>query len=363
MKVLHLLSGGGLGGIEILCKEIAKVSKLENEFVFLFSGGKIADELEKEGHVVYRFYRRNGRLNSILQLINQVKRQKYDVIIAHHGSLSIFLYYLILMVRFPKKIYIKYLHSVFDPRFYYKGQIFHDRLMNWALNRIFATSDNIVAVSEYVRESFVKVFPCQPERISVIYNGILVKDKNQRYIPIRHSLLYIGRLEEEKGMASLIEAAKILKKENKWDFCMTVVGTGSYKEYMERLIQIENLQDWIALKEGTLEKDDYYCRSECFLYPSVCQEAFGISLVEAMDYGLICVASNVGGIPEIITHGQNGFLFPAGDAMALVSCLHQVFAMNETERANIRCNARLSAQRYSIEQTVRELENLYQKRG
>lgn len=52
----------------------------------------------------------------------------------------------------------------------------------------------------------------------------------------------------------------------------------------------------------------YLSNADIFIYPSTCQEVFGISLVEALSYGVPCVANCLGGIPEIIQDGYNGIL-------------------------------------------------------
>ena len=59
MKILHLLSGGNIGGIEMLCRDISELSHEQNEFCFLYSGGVMADEMEKKNVHVYRFYKEN----------------------------------------------------------------------------------------------------------------------------------------------------------------------------------------------------------------------------------------------------------------------------------------------------------------
>lgn len=366
MKILHLLSGGGLGGIEILCRDIAHNSKQENEFVFLFSGGKITDELEREGQHIYRLYLKKGRIRRIGYLMRLVRIQQYDVIIAHHGTLSIFLYYLFLQAVFPEKIYIKYLHSVFDERFYYKNNWFHDRLICWSLNRIFRVSDHIVAVSEYVKVSFAKRFPCNSERIAVIYNGIPIKKYNllkQQERGHGRTLLYIGRLEKEKGLAILLKAAEIMEKDGLYSFRIIIVGSGSYTEVLERVIAEERLEERVILEKETLDKDKYYGLADIFLYPSVCREAFGISIVEAMQQGLLCVASDTGGIPELINHQTNGFLFRTGNARSLVNCLYGIFNMDQETKNAVCMQAAVTAQGFSIENTIEQLEKLYEKWG
>ena len=58
MKILHLLSGGNIGGIEMLCRDISELSHEQNEFCFLYSGGVMADEMEKKMSMCIDFIKR-----------------------------------------------------------------------------------------------------------------------------------------------------------------------------------------------------------------------------------------------------------------------------------------------------------------
>lgn len=362
MRILHLLSGGGLGGIEVLCKDIACESKNKNEFAFLFSGGKIADELDRERQCIYRLYNKKGRICRIVYLLSLIRKQQYDVIVAHHDSLSMYLFYLFIRAVFPTKIYIKYLHSAFDESFCYKNNMLYNLLIRWSLRCIFNVSDHIVAVSNDVKTSFTKYFSYNSKQIEVVYNGIPLKpysfSKQQKH---RHTLLYIGRLEKEKGLSVLLKAANIMAKEDHFNFKVIIVGSGSYREELERQIIAENLDNKVFLEEETLDKEKYYSQSDIFLYPSVCREAFGISIVEAMWYGLLCVASDTGGIPELVEHGTNGFLFRTRDEQALKECLYQIFSMKQEEQNIVCAQAVATAESFSIQHTVEQLEKLYEK--
>lgn len=363
MKILHLMSCGDLGGIEILCKNIADCSIHENEFAFLFSGGPIADQLEKTSRI-YRLYENTNRLRRFRKLQNLVKKENYDVIIAHHGSLSIFIYFILLMHSIPHAVSLKYLHSSFDRNYYYKNRLIHDCLMNWSLKYIFRKSDHIIAVSEFVKDSFLKYFPCEKEQMHVIYNGITlsehkIKKRNKEKIQI----LYIGRLVEIKGIDVLIQAARILKTKTKKIFEIEIVGSGPLKNDLKKLVNESGLDETVLFRKETLQKEVYFQNADLFVYPSVCDEAFGISLVEAMEYGIICVASDRGGIPEIVRHGENGFLFPSGDPVQLAKQLLHIINLNDESYRSLQNHAYQTAKKFSIEKTMNQLEQLYENPG
>lgn len=94
MRVLNLLSSGGVGGIEQLCKNIGIYAKYENTFCFLFEEGKVYEEMKEKGEKVFSFvdkqhgkFTRN-RWKMLCELAND-----YDIITAHHCTIALQIYY------------------------------------------------------------------------------------------------------------------------------------------------------------------------------------------------------------------------------------------------------------------------------
>ena len=326
MKVLHLLSGGGIGGIEILCRDIAELSVEQNEFCFLYSGGVIADDMESNHAVVYRLYASNMVIR-LLKLMLLVRRNKYDVIIVHHEGIGIYLFYVILTCFFRKCRYIKYLHCSFEEKYFYQGVRWKDRLNHFTLKTAISRSDLLIAVSGFVKSTYLEEFKCDPDKMKVIYNGIRL---NQQFGPTDKTvkedepvrLLYIGRLVEVKGVRLLLHAMKKLVDEGE-NIELELLGDGPQREEYEQLTQKLGLWDRVHFRGYLLEKESYYRSTHIFVYPSIWQEAFGISIVEAMAHGMLCVASRSGGIPEIIKHEVDGLLFETGNETELVEMLQR----------------------------------------
>ena len=82
-----------------------------------------------------------------------------------------------------------------------------------------------------------------------------------------------------------------------------------------------------------------------------------------MQQGLLCVASDTGGLPELINHQTNGFLFRTGNARSLVNCLYGIFNMDQETKNAVCMQAAVTAQGFSIENTIEQLEKLYEKWG
>ena len=83
-RVLHLLTGGSIGGIETLCREIAKTDRFENGFAFLSFGGEIYEELRESGITVYPLFELGPKFS--IKKADQLVRlaTEYDVLVVHH---------------------------------------------------------------------------------------------------------------------------------------------------------------------------------------------------------------------------------------------------------------------------------------
>lgn len=363
MKILHLLSGGGIGGIEMLCQNIAELNRGENEFCFLYSGGSIAEEMKQSGVPVYLYFREKLVLR-MFKLWLLVKRQKYDVIIVHHEGIGIYLFYLMLIRCYPHIKFIKYLHCSFEEKYFYQGNKVTDWLNYHILKNALLKSDCCIAVSEFVKKSYCDEFRCDAKSVKVVYNGIKCAKQSKNYqerIEAKSGvcLLFIGRLTEVKGVHHLLYAVRRLVTLGE-DVVLEVLGDGPQRQEYEQLSKELGIEEKVFFEGNQLRKQKFYDEAEIFVYPSIWQEAFGISIVEALAQGLICVASDVGGIPEIVTDGGNGFLFTGGSIDALTEVLLKALQIcrDEERREKIRTEAKKTADSFDIQKTAETLRNI-----
>ncbi|WP_026662091.1 glycosyltransferase family 4 protein [Butyrivibrio proteoclasticus] len=382
-KVLHLLSGGGAGGIEILCEQIGLRGQYRHEFCFLFSGGVIADRMKEEGLTTYDL---SGESfwNKRRKLLDIFAEGEYSAVVVHHEGVKLYMLYEAL-IRFAEKgkmldvTFIKYLHCTFDDSDFYTGKKVEDWLHHYLLGKTLADSDRLVAVSEFAGMSYADEFGLDDDRIQVIYNGIDVSDgesavtdgKMTRRIEQEQCtgkeevqsldgsrLLYIGRLVKVKGVDVLIKAVALLKKQGNV-VTLDILGDGEARKDFEKLSSDLGVSEQIFFHGVILDKKEYFQRDGIFVYPSVWQEAFGISIIEAMSNGLICVASEVGGIPEIITEKEQGILFEAGNAEALATAIVEAQRRGDAGNYQAYRDEILSrAAEFDIQKSVEQLEEL-----
>ena len=139
-------------------------------------------------------------------------------------------------------------------------------------------------------------------------------------------VLFVGRLHPVKGLKVLLEAASILKKENRLDFVIVLIGEGPLLQSLSNSAEALGISDsviFIGPQPQTIVAQWMHAANLLCL-PSH-MEGLPNVILEALAQSLPVVASNVGGIPEVITHNKNGLLVPANQAdklaEALVCCL------------------------------------------
>jgi len=145
----------------------------------------------------------------------------------------------------------------------------------------------------------------------------------------RPRILFVGRLIERKGLPYLIEAMAELRQH--LPATLDVVGTGRQRAALEQLATECGVADAVrfAGRVGDRELAQLYAASDVFVLPSIVDrrgdtEGLGVVLLEAMSYGRPVVATNVGGIPDIVRHEQTGLLVPQKDPHALAEALHRL---------------------------------------
>lgn len=137
-------------------------------------------------------------------------------------------------------------------------------------------------------------------------------------------LLYMGRLSHEKGILSLVAAVRALIH-----IPFKIIGEGPLEDSIRAQIKNAPHIELIGRKDGT-ELERIVEGARAVVLPSEWFENYPISLIEAMSKGKPVIASAIGGIPEIVRDGVNGWLFPPGDARALRALIEQVWGYDES---------------------------------
>jgi starch synthase len=196
-------------------------------------------------------------------------------------------------------------------------------LSRWIEHQAYNTADGVIAVSEQMKIDVIEAYGIQPEKVTVIHNGIdpefyqptFGNDFLEEYginpeIPF---VLFVGRITRQKGISQLISAAKYFNKDCQVVLCAGAPDTEEIAKETEDLIAKLKLErDGIILISEMLPRDKIkilYSHARVFACPSL-YEPFGIINLEAMSCETPVVGSAVGGIPEIIIERETGYLIP-----------------------------------------------------
>ncbi|WP_261844972.1 glycosyltransferase family 4 protein [Aliamphritea ceti] len=228
--------------------------------------------------------------------------------------------------------------------------IFHlhsGEFINFYTNQSVAVKNRIRVFLENV-DLVIALTPYWKEKINYISTEINVKvlfnpvDKQtQSASRINNQLIFLGRLRKEKGIFELLEACKILLQAE-LQYNLILAGDGDLKiieDECERLGISQNVSivGWVEGKE----KYKYLLSSDVFVLPSYF-EGLPIGILEAMINNVAVVATNVGGIPDIIDDGQDGVLVEPRDVNALVLALKKVLT-NDSLKERLRVKASIKA--------------------
>jgi glycosyltransferase involved in cell wall biosynthesis len=232
------------------------------------------------------------------------------------------------------------------------------------------SADVAIAISEFVRQRLIRT-SCFPARRTVkIWNGISLKRFRaerddfvfyQYNIPLDKKIVFAySRANKYKGIQTLIEGASSLIHEKKrQDLFFLYCGDGPDLQYFRDLIDSYDLGEYF-LCAGKSEDIDRILRGvSIVVVPSLWQEGFGLSVVEGMASGKVVIASNVGGIVEIIDDGRNGYLFPAGDRQALTARILRVLDDEDLQKMIGEAARRTVIEKFNIDDKKEELLKLF----
>lgn len=227
------------------------------------------------------------------------------------------------------------------------------------INDRLQTTELILGCSDFIMDDVKKRFPHFADKCHTLFNGVsttyFTQDSSQntketdRTNPI---ILYIGRVSPEKGIHTLLQAFEIVHSKIP-NAQLQLVGPPEVLPY-EFLIGLDDdpkilalgefypnerwagyLEEWQRSKPASsnvtfvgnvdyYELRKYYQTADLFVFPSICDEAFGMPVAEAMSSGLPVVVAKAGALPELVGHGTHGWVTEAGSDSDLANTIVQV---------------------------------------
>jgi len=226
--------------------------------------------------------------------------------------------------------------------------------------------DKIICVSEYDKKTALKDRICRKNKLAVIHNGIdiekvsfLSQEKAQKKLIGKISPFVIGTIAEytkNKGLVYLLKAIKNIKDQ---EIDVILIGSGENpdKEKIESFIEKNNLKN-INLIEFIDNAASYLKAFDIFILPSL-KEGLPYTILEAMTAEIPIIATDVGGIPEIIENDVNGILIkPKNHKLIKEKILYLMNNPEITEKLTQKAKNKI-AKKFTLEKMIQKTKNTY----
>ncbi|PIT89417.1 MAG: hypothetical protein COU27_00395 [Candidatus Levybacteria bacterium CG10_big_fil_rev_8_21_14_0_10_36_7] len=244
-----------------------------------------------------------------IYLLHAFKKEKIDVILMSGFSEKMLVTFLSLFFNIPV-VWIEYgpLETIFSKNFMIPKIVY--RLMNKITKSIIVPANNTkldLIKNGKVSLDKIRIIPCGVEIINTnIKKENLAIDRKKNFI-----IGNVSRLALEKGQQYLIMAMKAVKKEIP-NAKLFLIGDGPDKKRLEAMVKKEKLEESVILAGFVKSPDVFYSKMDVFIFPTVWElEGFGLVMAEAMAKKIPVIASNIGPIPEILSHDSGILVDPA----------------------------------------------------
>ncbi|MGA2573718.1 MAG: glycosyltransferase family 4 protein [Candidatus Methanomethylicaceae archaeon] len=357
------------GGSEWYCQQLSKrLAKRGHEVHVLTSllDKTLSPEEEMDGYSVHRLpcFANVWDCNPATFLLHRLAKIKADVMHAH-SYIFFTSNQVALAKRYTKIPFVLHLHGGIDFtskindlttrfRFNVKDKIYDPTFGKWTAR----SADLVASVSKRDLELAKKMWGLN-KGLSWVPNAVDLSDFPKQSSNEGNDLLnivFIGRLEPWKGINTFIEAAQLVGKKYN-DVRFTVIGDGSLSSYAHNN-SIKKYVDFIG-KVNHSRIPELLSKASMLVLPSY-MEGLPTVCLEALAAQVPVIASNVGGIPEIVIDGETGFLFPPGDSSCCADRIIRILS-DDGLRKKLGSNGRQLVEKYfTWDNVVERTERVYE---
>ena len=360
MKIVFITTSSINGGAQKHMRDMfLKLSQRENEVHLIAPEGWLTTELNQYADNVHYIRGSISEYRKVTNLISIIAPDIINTFILSGGILG----YLAWCHKKKGKIFI----TVNNP-ILYDGIKPANRILYPFLYRYMAQRANAFLVKSEKVGIEVKRTIKDKKPVFSIKNGIdfSVYDRNSVGLELREKLKVpedailvttTGALEERKGQRYLIDAVVKLRKDKKSVYCW-IAGGGSLQETLEKYIEENDADEYIKLIGNRKDIPEVLRASDVYVLPSL-HEGLPNSLMEAMAMGLPCIATDVGGVRELIDDQQSGVIVHPKDSIAIYHSILQLIERPEYKISLGEKAYKKIKESYSIDKAVEELEAIY----
>lgn len=294
----------GLAGAETMCENLTCELIREGHEVCVVSmydyHSPITERFERNGVLLIYLNKKSGLdLTLIMKLRRVIKDFHPDIL---HTHLNILKYVVLASMGMSIKGIVHTIHNIAQ-----KENNPADRFVN----NLFFKKKNIVpvALTNEIRKTIHDVYKISLSNIPIVFNGVPLKGKyrKERYrFGEKIKIINVGRYTPVKNQLALIDAVNRLHEYDS-RIELDIYGDGPLKEQINQKIKEINAEEYIRENGLTDNVTEKLINADIFVLPSI-YEGMPMTIIEAMAVGLPVIASNVGGIPDILSDGKNGLL-------------------------------------------------------
>jgi glycosyltransferase involved in cell wall biosynthesis len=355
IKVLNVINSLNIGGAQSLLKnfilDAKKSSDFEIDVCVLYPNGVFLEELEKEGVRVFNLnsgFKYNFFM--IFEILEIIKRGEYDIVHVHLFPADFFVAIASLFLdRSIKFIFTE--HSTYNRR--RASKVF--KILDLFT---YSRYHKIICVSKQVENSLKKWLPFVSNKTVIIRNGIPLNALPEKQLQKIYDVLFVGRLERVKGVDILLRAAEYIRRVHSKNIKIGIVGTGVLLSDLKKLssnLGINNTVEFLGLHHDILRLID---ESTIFVLPSRWEGA-SISILEAMSRNVPVIATSVGGIPEVISNGQDGILVNPENPEMLAEAIIYLLENEKLREMLVNDAFKKVKEEFSIARYTYDILNLY----
>ena len=354
MNVLHIVSAKIWGGGETAALSMCKTLQNSGYGVYIVLDGnkKILEEkFAGVGCIKYINMRWSRGISSIINLRNFIKKNKIKVVHTHTGRVVPMV--LIATLGMDVKC-IAYRHNVIQNK-----KDFVHRMIYKGISAFVCVSDSVKKSQEKEMPKWVR------DKIYVVHTGVEIQDHvsteflNKKSRQDKFTIGYAGRIVENKGLLCLVKAFCKMAD----DSVLKIAGDDSteYAVKIKKYLREKKCKkvEWLGYVANMKE---FYKQIDVMVCPSLVPEAFGLSICEAMYYGIPVIASNNGAQMEIISDEVDGLLVDSGDIDAIANKLcylknnyDRCVELGKNAHDKIRCNFTMDAWLKNMQEVYEEI--------
>lgn len=369
INILHIIDQLPIGGAENLLLTLARnINKDRFNLIIgcLNKEGYIAERIKEEGSKVIclEVPRFRYSYKKVFHLIKILKSERIDIVHTHLYQADFWGRLISFFVRVP--IVCRTEHGNGNS---FKNKPLLYRMAEYlGINRILDNiSDAVIYVSETQKKDFVKIGR-STNRGFVIYNAIderlFLTSKSKEYIRacngFSSSDILIGiiaRLTAYKGHKFLFEAMEEVSRKCA-NVKLLVIGSGDEEHNLRELVCKLTLKKNVLFLGLRKDIPELMKAMDIFVQPSLLEQ-FGITIAEAMFSGLPVVATNTGGIPEVVKDGETGILVPPRSSEALAEALLRLIQNTKLSKNMGEKGREIAIAKFTGHRYARDIEKLY----